>query len=408
MSVFERIECAIVRLRDLGLFRDPQWEGWRREVEGFALAAGVPFVDVSSNDYLGLGSAGALQVRLPGEGSGDGVGSVGRAFGAMVEGVVQGGRSGSGGSRLLGGSHAEHRELEACLAGWVGQPAALLFSSGYAANVGVMSALPEKGDVVFSDELNHASIIDGCRLGRATVRTYRHCDLQDLERVMSEEPCGGQRWVVSETYFSMDGDGPDLLALRRLCDRYAAGLVLDEAHALGVFGRNGEGLAVHAGIAADVVVGAFGKSVGVQGGFVAGPDVVRTWLWNAARSFVYSTATSPSVATALMFHVKHVQLDQERRRSLSQVVNRVRNKVSELGLQVPNESFGPIVPIILGETATALAAAEKLRKCGILVYAIRPPTVPTNTARLRVTLTAGHSAAQVDHLLACLSDCCLF
>jgi 8-amino-7-oxononanoate synthase len=306
---------------------------------------------------------------------------------------------------LLGGTFAEHESLETELARWVQQEAALVFSSGYAANVGLLSSLPQEGDVVFSDQLNHASIIDGCRLGKAQVVVYPHCDLEALRRELGNRVVFGQRWVVSETYFSMDGDGPSLAGLRSLCNEVGAGLILDEAHAVGVFGLAGGGLSTEARIVPDVYVGAFGKAVGLSGAFVAGPTVLKEWLWNKARSFVFSTAMTPMNARRILFHVKQIQSNDRRRAQLLATCERVRRILSELGYRLVPGSFGPIVPILIGDNQQALAIADYLREQGILAYPVRPPTVPDGTARLRLTLTASLTNEAIDHLIAVLVQC---
>ena len=200
--------------------------------------------------------------------------------------------------------------------------------------------------------------------------------------------------------FSMDGDGPDLRALRDLCDRYGAGLIVDEAHALGVFGPRGAGRCAEAGVRADILVGTFGKAVGTQGAFAASDERARAWLWNRARSFVFSTAPSPLLAKLTLFHVKHVQGLEAERARLSTLAAAFRATLTSGGLEVPATSFGPIVPVVVGDTARALDIAARLRKRGILAQAIRPPTVPEGTARLRVTLRATWTEEETQRLAA--------
>ncbi|MGC4069659.1 MAG: 8-amino-7-oxononanoate synthase [Polyangiaceae bacterium] len=389
----------MARLKEGGLFRDPNNAGFRQEVQERAATLGVPFVDASSNDYLGLARGGTG--RAP-----SGLEIVSREI-RNADGLLESeGWRGAGASRLLGGSDVDHCSLEAALADWVGTESALTFSSGYAGNLGVLSSVPGEADVVFSDSLNHASIVDGCRLGRARVSVYPHLNLDELRKRLRTEAVEGQRWVVSESYFSMDGDSPDLVKLREICDECDAGLIVDEAHALGVFGPVGQGLCSVAGISPDVTLGAFGKAVGVQGGFAAGAACLREWLWNRARSFVFSTAPGGTVARRVMFHVKHVQAEHAARMRLAAMSLDVRGRLDALGLKSIPGSHGPIIPVLIGGNEAASRAAAELRSIGVLAYPVRPPTVPQGTARLRITLSARMSSAEIDHLVDALGKCC--
>ncbi|MEM1031983.1 MAG: 8-amino-7-oxononanoate synthase [Myxococcota bacterium] len=322
--------------------------------------------------------------------------------------------AGSGASRLISGDDPHHREAELSLASWVGAEAALIFSSGYAANVGLLSALAEAGDLILSDALNHASIIDGCRLSRAEVAIVPHRDLSALERHL-ETARDRRCWVVTESYFSMDGQSPDLRALRALCDAYGAGLIVDEAHALGVFGPEGRGLAADAGVRPDVLVGTLGKAVGLQGAFVAGPARLRDWLWNRARSFVFSTGPSPAVTAALPERVGAVRRHDDLRARLRQASDDLRDALRTRGAEIPGDNHGPVVPWILGAEGVAMAASRALLERGLFVQAIRPPTVPVGTSRLRFTVCAAPGdatsppggcpvAARITDLVAAIDD----
>lgn len=348
----------------MGLLRTPD-DGLERQ--GLAERFGGAFLDLSSNDYLGLG-----------------------ADHVSRETVLS--SPGAGASRLIHGSRQEHLALEAELADWVGQESALLFSTGYAANVGSLAALCGPGDHVFSDALNHASLIDGCRLSRANVHVFPHLDSEALERALREAPAGGARWVVVESYYSMDGDGPDLRRLRALCDEHDASLYVDEAHALGVFGPAGSGLCRAAGVQPDVLLGALGKAVGSHGAFIAGSPALRSWLWNRARSFVFSTAPSPLAARASLEQVRRARSAHPERARLVELCQHLRAELSARGVPATPGSFGPILAVLVGEAERALEVASALRAQGLLVQAIRPPTVPAGSARLRVTVTAKHSA----------------
>jgi 8-amino-7-oxononanoate synthase len=309
---------------------------------------------------------------------------------------------GSGASRLISGDHDAHRRAEAALAAWLGYDAALLFSSGYAANVGVLAALAQPGDVVVSDRLNHASIIDGCRLSRATVVVVPHRDAGAAAAALAGARHAPRRWLVTESYFSMDGDSPDLAALRRAADEHDAALIVDEAHALGVFGARGAGLSASLGVRPDVVVGTLGKAVGLAGAFVAGSTTLRSWLWNSARSFVFSTAPPPQLAGAIAARVERIQADDAARARLFDLVRGARAALAAASVAIA-PSHGPIIPWVVGDARRALEMSRALAQRGVFVAAIRPPTVPAGMARLRITLHARLSDADLDRSLDALT-----
>lgn len=327
---------------------------------------GAQYLNFCSNDYLGLASDPRLQVAA---------------------------QAGSGASRLITGTLVGHQELEQELASWVGLPTSLLFSSGYAANVGAISALVGKGDHVFSDQLNHASLIDGARLSGARIHVYEHRSAVHLDQLLAQVS-GGRKLVVSDALFSMDGDSAPLEELRTLCDHHGASLYVDEAHSLGVLGA-GRGLCVACGVVPDVLVGTLGKGLGAQGAFVAGSENLRYWLIQKARSFVFSTALSPLVVAAVRAAL-HVEREENwRRETVIRHADAIRKAVGADG-------EGAIVPVVYGSNATALEAAEHLRRAGILASAIRPPTVPRGSARIRLTPMATHTDAQIETLLNAL------
>lgn len=332
-------------------------------------------IDVASNDYLRYASLGVSRET-------------------NVE-------AGAGASRLVTGSKRIHADLESALADWVGLPDGLLFSSGYAANVGTLQAVALPGHVIVSDRLNHASIVDGCRLSKARTIIAPHGDAAALENILASLARGEQAWVVTESYFSMDGDGPDLRRLRAICDSHGAALYVDEAHALGVFGLHGAGLCAASGVKPDVLVGTLGKAVGVQGAFVAGSPVLVNYLWNRARSFVFSTGFSPILAQIALDYVQRVRDDDARRARLHRVCRRFRELVPRL-----RGSFeGPIVPVVLGTPERARRAVELLAKRGFLAVAIRPPTVPPGSSRLRLTLSADLSDEDLTRLAGAVNEC---
>lgn len=321
----------------------------------------------SSNDYLGLAARTAPRVE-----------------------------TGAGASRLISGEHAAHGELERSLADWLGLEAALLFSSGYAANLGTVAALAGPGDLIVSDALNHASLIDGARLSRARVVVTPHNDVDAVATALASRS-EGRAWVLVESYYSMDADGPDLRRLRAVCSAHAAALLVDEAHALGVLGPDGRGRCAEFGIQPDVFVGTFGKAFGTQGAFVAGPNVLREWLWNRARSFVFSTGLTPMAAVAAHLALQEIQGSARARDKVGALAGRLRHGLSQAGLRPVG--FGHVIPVIVGASERAVALAAKLHEEGFMVPAIRPPTVPHGTARLRLTVSAEHHEEDVDRLV---------
>jgi len=338
--------------------------------------AGRSLVNLCSNDYLSLAGDARL-IRAGAEAA--------ERFGA-----------GAGASRLVTGNLPCHVELEEAVADFVGAEAALLFGSGYHANTGLIPALAGEGDLILSDEMNHASIIDGCRLSRAARLTFRHADANHLEDLLkAHRGDAALALVVTESVFSMDGDAPDLAALADLCARFEATLILDEAHALGVCGR---GLAANRGITsqAGAIVGTFGKAFGSFGAFVAGSAYLRDLLLNRARTAVFSTALPPPAVGAALEALRIVRsegdaLTQRLRANVEKIAAAARNA----GFSVP-EPAGAIIPLVLGSEERALAAAQSLLDRGVLARAIRPPSVPPGTSRLRLTACVGHTNEDLD------------
>lgn len=336
-----------------------------------------------SNNYLGL----AGDPRL--------------ADAAMA--AIAAGGVGSGASPLISGHMDAHAALEADLAAWQGTEAALLFGSGYHANIGVLAALLHAGDEVFSDELNHASLIDGCRLSRATVRIYRHRDAGDLARQLAASRAR-RRLIVTDSVFSMDGDLAPLTDIVELAERHDAWVMIDEAHAVGVFGEDGAGLASAAGVADRITVrmGTLGKALGSYGAFVAGSRALIELLVNRARAYVYSTALPPPVVAAAHAAVEIARSDAARRAALWSNARRLHEGLASHGIAMqPLDS--PIVPLVVGESSAALQVAARALADGVLAPAIRPPTVPQGTARLRLTPLATHDAAQIDDAVEVLA-----
>jgi 8-amino-7-oxononanoate synthase len=298
-------------------------------------------------------------------------------------------------------------ELEQELADWLGAEVSLGTTSAFAANVGLIPALTDRDTLVISDALNHASIVDGCRLSRARIVVTPHLDLEAIETALRARlSTETTAWVVMEALFSMDGESPDLPRLSGLCAEYRAGLILDEAHSLGVLGPSGAGLAREVCVAPDVVVAGLGKAVGSQGGVVATSRELREVLWNRARPFVFSTAISPALARLAVAQVRLARAADSARQRLLANSKALRAALRERGLPVSESAVGPIVPVVLGSNASAFRAMEVLRARGILVQAIRPPTVPEGAARLRITVHADWPDDAVPRLVEALEVAC--
>jgi 8-amino-7-oxononanoate synthase len=344
------------------------------------LLEGRSVINFSSNNYLGLADHAELREAAQ------------RAL--AVEGV------GAGAARLIVGNLPSHRHLERQLASFHGAEASLLFPSGYQANVGVLAALAGPEDAVFSDELNHASLIDGCRLSRARVVVYPHADPDGLDRALVTNP-GRRRFIVTDTVFSMDGDLAPLVLLRKVADKHGAFLIVDEAHATGVIGPLGRGLAAELGVPVDVHLATLGKALGVAGAYVTGPRALIDFLLHRARSFVFTTGTPPMVAAAAARAVELAASTegQSRRAALRTLLTSFAKQLLARRLLAPHAGASPIFPIHSGDERRVLAATELLLERGLYVQAIRPPTVPRGTSRLRVTIIATHTEGHIQALV---------
>ena len=299
---------------------------------------------------------------------------------------------GSGASRLVSGNMDLHEELERRIAPVKGAPSAILFNSGHAANTGVLPAIAGEGDVILSDSLNHASIIDGCRLSRAKTLVYRHCDGEHLEALLKGQADARRRLIVTDGVFSMDGDIAPLTDLVMLAERYDAILMVDDAHGTGILGGKGRGTAEHFGLAGRVHIqmGTFGKALGTFGAYVAGDTDLIRYLRNAARSFVFSTSLPPAVCAASLTALDVIECEPWRRVKLWQNRDRLVQGLADLGISTGN-SRTPILPVITGSAGSAVRASSGLLDRGIYAQAIRPPSVPANSARIRATVMASHS-----------------
>ena len=356
-------------------------EGLRRTLRHRVESAG-PVVggrlNFSSNDYLALAGDGRVAAAA---------GAAARRWGA-----------GAGASRLVTGGTSLHRELEESLADWKGAQDAVVFSSGYLANTGTIAALVGPGDAVFSDALNHASIVDGCRLSGATVCVYPHGDVVALESMLAATGAR-RRLIVTDGVFSMDGDAADVPALAGLARRFDAMLMVDDAHGCGVLGPDGRGTAAAQGCAdgVDVAVGTLSKAFGSAGGYVTGTTEVCEWLRNRARGFVFDTALAPPSAGAAIEALRISRAEPERR---ERAVALAKELAAGLGVAPPAAC---VVPLLVGDSEAAVSLSQHLQVQGFDVVAIRPPSVPDGTARLRLTTTAGHTPADIEQVIAALA-----
>ena len=348
---------------------------------------GRRLLNFCSNDYLGLASD--PRVR--------------EAFKAAIDRWG----TGAGASHLVCGHTAAHEALELALAEFTGRPRALLYSSGYCANVGVVNALLSMGDVVFEDRLNHASLLDGGRISRATFTWFDHLDTVHLEReldAVADAP--GRKLICSDGTFSMDGDRCLLDDTIAVATRHRAWILIDDAHGIGVHGRQGGGLVDPRRYSTDdvaVLIGTLGKAFGTSGAFVAGDEGLIETLVQRSRTYIYTTAMPPALAAATLASLEVVRAEDWRREHLARLIDRFRAGASSIGFSVM-PSVSPIQPLVVGDPARALAASRALEDRGFLVIAIRPPTVPEGTSRLRITLTAAHEASDVDRLLEALAS----
>ena len=346
---------------------------------------GQPLLAFCSNDYMGLANHPEVIAAWQ--------------AGAERWGV------GGGASHLVIGHSAPHHELEEALAELTGRPRALLFSNGYMANLGAVTALVGQGDTVLEDRLNHASLLDAGLLSGARFSRYLHNDVSSLEARL--EKSVGDTLVVTDGVFSMDGDIADLPALARAARAKGAWLMVDDAHGFGPLGANGAGIVEHFGLTMDdvpVLVGTLGKSFGTSGAFVAGSEELIETLIQFARPYIYTTSQPPALACATLKSLQLLRTEHWRREHLTRLIGQFRRGAEQIGLQLM-DSFTPIQPIMIGDAGRALRLSQLLRERGLLVTAIRPPTVPAGSARLRVTLSAAHSEADVQLLLNTLEQC---
>lgn len=308
--------------------------------------------------------------------------------------------TGSGGSRLVSGSTDLHRELEERIAAFKKTEAAILFSSGYLANVGTISALVGPRDVIFSDELNHASIIDGCRLSNAEIKIYKHCDVEHLNSLLVQNESRNKKLILTDTVFSMDGDLVPLPSLVEISAKYGCMLMIDEAHATGVLGKRGSGATEHFGVedGVPIVMGTLSKAVGSLGGYVAGSRKLIDFLRNRARTYIFDTSLPATSLAASLAAIDIIEFEPERREYLWSLINEFKSGLENIGLEIL-PSHSAIIPVLIGEAQPTLDFARLLRGNGVFTPAVRPPSVPPGMCRIRATLMATHKKEHIQSAL---------
>jgi 8-amino-7-oxononanoate synthase len=379
----DSISAELRRIHEAGLYRS------LRRVESdqgpILLLDGREVINFSSNNYLGLANHPELCL-------------------AAKEAIDRYG-CGSGASRLISGNMALLEELESKIAELKGTEAALVFNSGFQANTGILATLAGEGDVILSDALNHASIIDGCRLSRAKLAVYGHCDMEELERGLKDAPHQSRKLIVTESLFSMDGDEAPLMEIVGLAEKYCANVLVDEAHATGVYEPNGAGLVAKLGLGDRILVqmGTLGKALGGFGAYVAGSRALRELLINRCRSFVFTTALPPAVMAMGIAAIDLVMREPERRQALWSNRERLKIGLTELGYSLGN-SCSQILPLMIGDPTRCMKLSEAALQRGVFAQGIRPPTVPPGTSRLRITVMATHRLEHIEQALETFKD----
>ncbi|MCF6147644.1 MAG: 8-amino-7-oxononanoate synthase [Candidatus Kuenenia sp.] len=378
----EFISEILQELKDKDLLRD--CTAIESAQEPIVRIKGKEYISFCSNNYLGLANHPLLKQ-------------------AAIEAIHQYG-CGTGASRLVSGTMTLHAALEKKIAEFKGTEAALLFPTGYMANLGALCAIVTKEDIVIGDKLNHASIIDGCRYSGATFRVYPHKDITKLESLLHKSLSYRRRLVVTDSVFSMDGDTAPLAEIASVVKKYNALLMVDDAHATGVFGKNGKGLIEHYGLEGqiEIVMGSLSKAVGSIGGFIAGSQQLIDFLKNKARHFIYTTALPPAVCAASLAGLNLILENATHMNNLWENIHYLNSSLSRFTPAIAGES--PIFPFVIGTSKDALELSMKLFQNGILIPAIRPPTVPPGTSRLRVSIMANHEKHHLDRLIEVLCN----
>ena len=377
------LQTELKNLRDKGLYRS------LRRVEGdqgsTLLIDDREVINFSSNNYLGLANHPALRA-------------------AAKEAIDRYG-CGSGASRLISGNMTLHEELEDKIAELKGTEGALVFNSGFQANTGVIPVLVGKGDVILSDALNHASIIDGCRLSRSEVVVYGHCNMDQLELALKQAPVRGRKLIVTESLFSMDGDEAPLADIVSLAEKYGATVMVDEAHATGVYEPNGAGLVAKLGLGDRILIqmGTLGKALGGFGAYIAGTKALRELLINRCRSFIFTTSLPPAVMAISIAALDLVKKEPQRRQELRENSEQLRAGLKALGF-ILGDSRSQILPLMVGDATRCMQLSELLLENRVFAQGIRPPTVPVDTSRLRITLMATHTPEQINQALQIFAE----
>jgi len=377
------IAAELQEIKRQGLYRQ------LRHVEGeqgpTIFLDGQEVLNLSSNNYLGLANHPAIR--------------------AAAKEAIDRYACGSGASRLISGNMTLHLELEESIAKLKGAEAALVFNSGFQANVGLLSTLVGEGDVIFSDALNHASIIDGCRLSRAEALIYPHCDLDRLESDLRRTQKNSKKLIVTETVFSMDGDIAPVREIADLAARFGAVVMVDEAHATGVFGPNGGGIVEEMGLGGQVLIqmGTLGKALGGFGAYVAGSRDLRDLLINRCRSFIFTTSLPPVVIAMAKAAINIIKEEPQRRRALRDNSRTLREGLERMGFFL-GRSGSQILPLMVGDSAKCMNFAKRLLQNGVFAQGIRPPSVPPGTSRLRIVPMATHTREQMEQALRAFKD----
>jgi glycine C-acetyltransferase/8-amino-7-oxononanoate synthase len=377
------ISDELIKIKNAGLYRELKVVGSAQDTH--IEIEGKTFLSFCSNNYLGLANNPSV-------------------IKAVKDAVEEYGW-GAGASRLVSGNMSLHESLEDEISRFKGKEAALVFPTGYMANLGAISSLVSNGDLVICDKLNHASIIDGCRLSGADFRVYAHCDMVKLENVLRKSTKYNRKLIVTDSVFSMDGDLAPLPDIVRIAGKHKAMVMVDEAHGTGVFGKNGRGVIEHFNLNKEVyiVMGTLSKAIGSLGGYVCGDIDLINYLRNKARSFMYTTALPPAVCAASIAGIKLIQNDPSLRESLWRNVRFIKEKLKSLNFSIIS-SESPIIPILIGDSQKAVDMSNFLYKKGLLIPAIRPPTVPANSSRLRMTIMSTHTKEDLERLLEALSE----
>ena len=377
------ISDELNKIKKTGLYRELKVIG--NAQESHIEIEGKTFLSFCSNNYLGLANNPSVV--------------------KAVKDAVEEYGWGAGASRLVSGNMTLHETLENVISRFKGKDTALVFPTGYMANLGAISSLVSKGDLVICDKLNHASIIDGCRLSGADFRVYAHCDMEKLENILRKSSRYNRKLIVTDSVFSMDGDLAPLPDIVRIAGKYKAMVMVDEAHGTGVFGRNGRGVVEHFNLnnEIDIIMGTLSKAIGSLGGYVTGDNDLINYLRNKARSFMYTTALPPAVCAASIAAINLIKRDPSIRESLWHNVRFINDNLKLLNFNLIS-SESPIIPILVGDAQKAVDMSKSLYERGILIPAIRPPTVPVNSSRLRMTVMSTHTKEDLEILLEVLSE----